>query len=230
MKCPGCGSVRMETLKTEHLGRTIQRRRECLTCGDRWSTEEVMLRGTHATYTGGGRQPLPVGGNAGIPVGGESPPLDPPSGAFSGSLFPPEDPDQTRVEAHQNLRKVRVSAPKYPAEFERIWRETGGVGNKFPALKAWEKQGRPTADNVVAGWRWAEQHDRRWPNYVPHLSTWLNARGWEDRPADRSGTRPIKTVDDYKAEERAEQERRRVARQLEQEAAERTRAAVGGRP
>ena len=124
-------------------------------------------------------------------------------------------------------------APDYPAEFERIWAETGRSGNKFPAFETWLSVGSPSADAVIEGWRHAELHDKRWPGFIPHLSTWLNVRGWEDRPSDRKPgglTRVIavSTVDEIQAREREERERRRLAEESAARRAAEVRAALRG--
>jgi hypothetical protein len=65
-----------------------------------------------------------------------------------------------------------------------MWKATGQTGRKMRALKAWRAQGRPAAGLVAAGWaRWAQTDEWR-RGYVPHVSTWLNDRGWEDDPQE----------------------------------------------
>jgi hypothetical protein len=75
----------------------------------------------------------------------------------------------------------------YAAEFEKLWTGVGrGPGNKFPAYEAWKNRGKPTADVVIASWfEWRKTLKWR-EGFVPHVATWLNARGWEDDPRNQS--------------------------------------------
>jgi uncharacterized protein YdaU (DUF1376 family) len=103
-----------------------------------------------------------------------------------------KEPENVSLAGNPPARVERKpkAAPEYPEAFDAIWYGTGRIGNKFPALEAWEGMGKPPPEIVLEGWRWAEKHDRRWPGAAgnngkdcrPHLATWLNARGWEDRP------------------------------------------------
>lgn len=141
----------------------------------------------------------------------------------SPSPSPKEEDQKTETFPGGNgRRKKKAIPPEYPEPFERIWASTGRSGNKFPAFQAWCDLGKPDPDAVIAGWRRAEVGDKRWPNYIPHLASWLNARGWEDfpgRPARVNGHAP--TLEEIQAKEREERERKRLAQQFqEQRAAE----------
>jgi hypothetical protein len=83
----------------------------------------------------------------------------------------------------------KAKAPEYPERFEAIWDGTGKSGNKFPAFIAWKKVGQPEPDLVIARWKaWKETPKWR-AGFVPHLSTWLNARGFEDEPPSPQTTK-----------------------------------------
>jgi hypothetical protein len=105
---------------------------------------------------------------------------------------PPRDPSATEPEPEgerDEPEPAPAKEPSYPAEFERIWAGTGRKGNKWPAFAAWKRLGRPSAEFVLAGWQAWMRTDQWRRGFVPHLSTWLNARGWEDVPtaADLAG-------------------------------------------
>jgi len=144
---------------------------------------------------------------------------DPPSPVQSSPDKTSQDPERTVPvdgNAPATKRKRVKPAPDYTPEFERLWAETGRSGNKLPAFEAWLGNGSPSVDDVIAGWRHAERHDRRWqgPNpHIPHLSTWLNDRGWEDRPMDGARASPSQrgeSVEEILARQRAEREQRRL--------------------
>jgi hypothetical protein len=98
---------------------------------------------------------------------------DPVSG-FSLSLPLGEDPERPRV--------GRGDSKAYPEAFEEIW--VGCVkrrGNKEAAFKAWLKvkpHPRLTIERYLL-----RTETRQWKKgFVPHLSRWLNERGWETEP------------------------------------------------
>ncbi len=74
---------------------------------------------------------------------------------------------------------------EYPREFDRLWR-SHKVGVKFNAYKAWLKLGLDK-DHVENDWLInyldkRHKEDAKWVEgkYVPHLSSFLNGRRWED--------------------------------------------------
>lgn len=71
----------------------------------------------------------------------------------------------------------------YPHEFERIWK-SHPVGVKKLAFEAWKKQKFTAAENDELVLHLDRRHrdDRKWVEgkYVPHLSTFINQRRWED--------------------------------------------------
>lgn len=73
------------------------------------------------------------------------------------------------------------TAIDYSDAFEAFWKQTWGRGNKKAAFAAWEAIEDEDMNAIVvaaAGWKGA--FERRDGGYAPHVSTWLNARGWED--------------------------------------------------
>ena len=43
MNCPQCGSTQTRVTDTRSSADSVRRRRECMTCGQRWSTVEKQL-------------------------------------------------------------------------------------------------------------------------------------------------------------------------------------------
>lgn len=131
-------------------------------------------------------------------------------------------------------RTAKKPPPLYKAEFERIWESTGRSGNKLPAFIAWLDNGEPSSDDVCAGWRHAQRHDRRWQGkdpHVPHLATWINARGWEDRPTNGTGSAaramsPAEQIQAIQAKEREDREARRRSDEGAEEVAALVQAAL----
>jgi len=80
----------------------------------------------------------------------------------------------------------------YPHDFERLWK-AHPVGVKKPAFDAWKKLKLTADDNneLVVHLDRRHKDDARWieGKYVPHLSSFLNQRRWEDdyRRVKRSG-------------------------------------------
>ena len=72
----------------------------------------------------------------------------------------------------------------YPAEFERLW-SAHPVGVKKLAYDAWRKLKLNEAENAELIAHLVQRHrdDEKWlaGTYVPHLSTFLNGRRWEDQ-------------------------------------------------
>lgn len=119
-----------------------------------------------------------------------SPPLNNPPSNTSQESDPPKAPQGGRFgetfDAEDCEPEPQATAPAYPAEFEKLWAGVGrGPGNKFPAFKAWKRAGKPTAEVLIAAWGAWQQTDGWKRGYVPHVSKWIRARGWEDEPTAR---------------------------------------------
>ena len=73
----------------------------------------------------------------------------------------------------------------YPREFERVWQEHR-FGAKYEGFKAWKKEGfdknAEENDWLVNYLTRRHKEDVRWleGKYVPHLSSFINQRRWED--------------------------------------------------
>jgi len=90
------------------------------------------------------------------------------------------DPDLS-LDHFQGVDPARAKRMPYPAAFTVFWDNIGSTrdkGLKSDALKAWNKHGRPAADLLIA--KWSEYLQSLGDTYPKNVSTWLNARGWEE--------------------------------------------------
>ena len=78
-------------------------------------------------------------------------------------------------------KKKTNTAADYTDAFNAFWEQTWRRGNKKAAFAAWEAIEDEDMNAIVAAaCSWRVAFARREGGYVPHVSTWLNARGWED--------------------------------------------------
>lgn len=106
--------------------------------------------------------------------------------------IPPEAPQGggASEKPKRNRRECKTSAETLPERFEKFWSfyrsaipKDRTAGNRQAAIRAWDKLA-PDADLVTTmATRLAQQvKTAAWQSGigVPHASTWLNNRGWED--------------------------------------------------
>ena len=88
-------------------------------------------------------------------------------------------------ERGESLDKTKNFRPNR-ASFDFFWKAYPKKKSKAQATKAWAKLrvDDQLFDEIMAGLGRAKLFDKRFkdPDYTPHPSTWLNARGWEDEP------------------------------------------------
>lgn len=114
-------------------------------------------------------------------------------------------------------RRGRKNTRDYTPEFEQLWEGCKGKrGNKYPAFNAWLKF-KPDVAFVIKRWSQWMQTGQFQYGAVPHLSSWLRAKGWETEPTQED-LRPWRNG---RGRETPEQERKRV--EAERAAAERDR-------
>lgn len=111
-----------------------------------------------------------------------SSPISPPEGGD-----PPADPPK---KAKPRKRESKETADILPERFEKFWvfyREhvPDGVsaGNRQKAIRAWDKLAPDAAlVDTLAAALFKQVKSQAWKSGigVPHASTWLNNRGWED--------------------------------------------------
>ena len=109
-----------------------------------------------------------------------NPPISPPEGA------PPADPPKRK----KRSRDSKETAEVLPERFEKFWKfyrdnvPTGvSAGNRQKAIRAWDKLSPDTAlVDALAAALCKQVKSQVWKSGVgvPHASTWLNNRGWED--------------------------------------------------
>lgn len=207
MTCPDCGSM-TSVVKTDRLtpDAPTRRLRQC-PCGYRGvSREEWERRVPPATHRQplGNQVPLPVDMHSGanppatapqLPGNGMPPPVatgNPPAtaGGFGGALPSdlPSGSDPGPISAASPERGRARS--KYPAEFEAAWTATAQTGSKHRAFLAWKRQGKPAAAAIATLWaKWAATDQYR-RGIVPHVSTWMNGRCFEQEPVEAPRAAP----------------------------------------
>ena len=203
MKCPGCkapGSGVIDS-RPQREDRDVWRRRSCSACGLRWSTAEVIIKGTsiHAqpigqgTPTNGATSPQVIGQSS--PTNGASLRVEGEGGGLpSGSVSVLQSVDLSAVSKQSGsdagARKSTPNAkiePAYSAafvEFWSLWPRKVQKGSAWAAWQAWQCDVRLPLILGVLAWQIPEDFDRRPMDRVPHAATWINGRGWEnERPA-----------------------------------------------
>lgn len=78
------------------------------------------------------------------------------------------------------------NAIPYSGDFLALWEaypRHPSRGHKYPAWKAWLKM-MPPHNAVMIGLSRAKACKQWREGFAPHMSTWLNARGWEDDYSD----------------------------------------------
>ena len=197
MNCPACGNAEHgRVLETRDLGQgvVLRRRRACASCGHRWTTYEISedairsvdklvdhaTRSAQKTRHDATRSAPPPTGSVANPLavvaGGVGGGL--PSG--SGSAVSSPDPSLRSG----SVRPARARVTIYSAEFDLAWSSTGKTGSKFKAFGAWKRHGKPTADLIASSWaRWSTL-DGWQRGFVPHVSTWINGRCFEQEPVE----------------------------------------------
>ena len=200
MICPGCGSELASAGRAVEAPRVAYRERKCGACGKRWPTVERCLKPAvkiglsnglnHGLNHGLKIKPSAVKIDGGTERGG----LDPVSSVLSSPdpevVLAPEvttalEASGAGAGARDPSKRGRGDAVEYPEDFERLWKETGRHGNKDPAFKVWVRI-KTEATLTVLIERWLEWgQTQKWlDGFIPNLSTWLNARGWQDEPPE----------------------------------------------
>jgi hypothetical protein len=204
--CPVCSSGNTEVLETRKVsdGKVDRRRHRCQ-CGVRWTSRSIVEPGSivHATGSVGdcstratgsvedsgphatGSVKPPTGSVGGVGGGLSSGP----GLSLSSSLGDPDLLLEASVTPIAHARSTKGSKKytptAYPEAFEAEWAQTGKVGSKFDAKIAWDRLGRPAFGESWARWMQTDQWQR---GFVPHVSTWLNDRRFEQEPVQ--GQRP----------------------------------------
>lgn len=174
LPCPRCGAdTTVVDIKRSYAGDDVGRLRECPTHGRFWSRESffkwVPAKKDPKTDEGkpGQRAPKARGQSAG----------------GKGGLSLISESDQSLRDGGQSKRsRTRGGALAYTPEFERLWTGcTDRRGHKYPAFRAFLKF-KPDYQLVVSRYRQWQQTEQWKRGIIPHLSTLLNARFWENEP------------------------------------------------
>lgn len=87
-----------------------------------------------------------------------------------------------------------------PVWFTSFWQEYPNRVGKGAALKAWQKLNpdEATVEAIFSALKW-QRRQEAWTKdggkFIPHPSTWLNARRWEDERPSRAVEKPLPIVD-----------------------------------
>lgn len=108
--------------------------------------------------------------------------------------YPEADPDpevDQNTSPNRTSRSSPLASPRktraavvYPLDFIEFWKAYPKRTGKGAALKAWGKAQPPIGPVLEAlGWqRLQPAWTRDKGQFIPHPSTWLNRRSWEDEP------------------------------------------------
>lgn len=137
----------------------------------------------------GGRPPKPTNNlvvSGSFPVAKPTDNLDESSSSSSSTLSSASTlspPSGTPV-APKGARKRKSVNPEKDASFESFWNEWPQKVNRQAAREAWEKV--DTEVSVILAALATQKRNPKWVEdggrYMPHASTWLNKRRWEDAP------------------------------------------------
>ncbi len=194
MNCPLCGRSSSVIATRGLLRSEVERRRECV-CGARWTTDESIRKGTlvgpltaaNGASDATGRKAL-VG-----PNGGEGGALT----LVSSSALRNPDPSQSIPLDLRSIGRAprRRARPAYTVEFLAFWAKYPNKVKKLEAAVAWEAA-QPDLAEVLAALAW-QVTSPDWTKdagaFIPHPSTYLNGRRWEDErrivkaPAPKGG-------------------------------------------
>jgi len=78
-------------------------------------------------------------------------------------------------------KKTKAAKPAYTPAFEEWWERTWRRGHKAAAFATWElmePEEQVAAEEVIDSW--SKAFSQRDAQRRPHVSTWLNNRGWDD--------------------------------------------------
>lgn len=102
----------------------------------------------------------------------------------------PYSPPQGTLPKKKPKRECKSAADVLPDRFEGFWQfyrsrmpEGCNAGNRQKAIRAWDKLAPDEAlVTTMANALWKQVNSKAWASGVgvPHASTWLNNRGWED--------------------------------------------------
>lgn len=105
-------------------------------------------------------------------------------------ISPPEGGSPPAGKPKRRKRDSKETADVLPERFEKFWTfyrdnvPTGvSAGNRQKAIRAWDNLAPdPALVNILAAALCKQVKSQVWKSGVgvPHASTWLNNRGWED--------------------------------------------------
>lgn len=101
--------------------------------------------------------------------------------------FDPETRGEPASKTHQTPDSIEAKArsktlERQAARFDEFWAAYPVKKGRADALAKWKARGLDAiADQIIADVRARQLRDRQWlAGYIPHGSTYVNGRGWED--------------------------------------------------
>lgn len=102
-------------------------------------------------------------------------------------------PVDVPVDVKQTLRAAKPRVRESDPGFDLLWAQYANKSNRLAALKAYRKLAPSTdlLDEMLAAIA-VQQKSKAWiDGYVPHLSTWINGKRWEDEVMARGRTADV---------------------------------------
>lgn len=201
MTCPVCQGDRVGVRDTTPVSRVIKRRRYCMECQTRWTTEERTLRETITTPTNGGHKPPLIGVEAppvmvvstpkGRGLGGEGVGLLPGSVSVSSVLSVGSKQSGSGSDARR--RKSEIGATH---AFNTFWELYPRKVAKQAAQRAWYAQAcESITETIFAALEWqAPLFAQRDAEHIPHPASWLNGKRWTDAKPSHTNGVPTKAA------------------------------------
>ena len=86
------------------------------------------------------------------------------------------------TETETEEKRERKAIPRVAARFDEFWQAYPEKKGRADAERSWRRHGLDAlADTIIADVAARKVGDRQWlEGYVPHGSTYVNKRGWED--------------------------------------------------
>ena len=98
--------------------------------------------------------------------------------------FKVDRPRQAQFPVKRGLVSKRKETNQYTDDFENAWLEYPNKVNKFMAFRAYQKiKPDEKLKKIIFAAIATQKSWRQWQEgFIPHFSTWLNGRRWEDIP------------------------------------------------
>ena len=110
---------------------------------------------------------------------------------YTPPIVPPKG--ETSAPTKKRQRKPKEAPDWKPERFEKFWEAYPKHKSKQNAIRAWDalRADDTTLRNMALGLM-RDLQDPQWQDiqFIPHASTWLNQRRWEDEPDEAPKVKP----------------------------------------